>query len=168
MTAKNNHGSFCNDQAAAIALFLGKTNYALGLVSGATNRIAWQIEPDGREPLELARTKSFGYSSFNLRALVDLASIGQNLGIDLWHYVPARGGGIYAALDFMAPYADPKKEWPFEQIHGYDHAPLADLLLRAAPQYPQSHLADALQFFQPAELVSNRCRLLFKTAEIQK
>ena len=167
LNAKNNHGSFCADQAAAIALFVGKLDYARELVSAATNRIDWQIEPDGREPLELARTKSFGYSSFNLRALVDLASIGQNLGIDLWHYQSPKGGSIYQVLNFMAPYADPEKKWPFEQIHGYNHAPLADILLRAAPQYPQSHLAEDLHFFQPDELVSNRCRLLFKTAEIK-
>jgi hypothetical protein len=167
LNAKNNHGSFCTDQAAAIALYIGKTDYARKVISEATNRIGWQIEPDGREPLELVRTRSFGYSSFNLAALVDMASIGQNLGIDLWHYLPAKGGGIYGVLNFMAPYADPKKVWPFQQIHGYNHAPLADLLLRAAPQYPQSNLADELQFFQADELVSNRCRLLFKTAEIK-
>jgi alginate lyase len=167
LNAKNNHGSFCTDQAVTMALFLGKTDYARKIVSDATNRIAWQITPDGREPLELARTKSFGYSSFNLRALVDLASIGQNLGIDLWHFRGTNSAGIYNALAFMAPYADPKKTWPFQQIHGYNHAPLADLLLRAAPQFPQSHLSDDLQFFQPDELVSNRCRLLFKTAEIK-
>jgi Alginate lyase len=167
LNARNNHGSFCTDQAAVIALFVGKTDYARKIVSEATNRIAWQITPDGREPLELVRTKSFGYSSFNLRALVDLASIGQNLGIDLWNFRGTSNAGIYNALAFMAPYADPKKVWPFQQIHGYNHAPLADLLLRAAPQYPQSHLSDDLQFFQADELVSNRCRLLFKTAEIK-
>ena len=77
---------------------------------------------------ELARTKSFGYSSFNLRALIDLASIGQNLGIDLWHYRGPNGGSIYRALAFMAPYADPAKKWPFQQIHGYNHDSLAELV----------------------------------------
>ena len=167
LKAKNNHGTFCNDQAAAIALYLGKTNYARELVLAATNRILGQITMEGKQPLELARTKSFGYSSFNLRALVDLASIGQNLGVDLWHFRATNGGCVYKAMEFMAPYANPKKEWPFQQIHGYTHDALADLLLRTAPQYPSAHLADSLQYFQPGEVISNRCRLLFRTAEIK-
>lgn len=167
LDAKNNHGSWCNDQAASIALFLGETNYAHELFSHATNRIAHQIQPDGHEPLELARTKSFGYSSFNLRALIDMASIAQNQGIDLWHFRGTNGGSIYRALAFMAPYANATNKWPFQQIHGYHHDALADTLLRAAPHYrPETHLADALQFYQPDEIVSNRCRLLFKTAPI--
>lgn len=166
--AKNNHGSFYDCQAVAIALFLGKTDFARHLILEArTNRIARQVEPDGREPLELARTKSFGYSSFNLRALIDLASMGQNLGIDLWHYHATNGGSIYRVLQFMAPYADPKLEWPFQQIHGYNHDALADLLLRAVPEYPTGDFADALKFYPTNELSANRCRLLFRTAEIK-
>ncbi|HTX22698.1 MAG TPA: alginate lyase family protein [Candidatus Aquilonibacter sp.] len=165
--AKNNHGSFYDDQAAAIALFLGKTNFARTIILEAeTNRIARQIEPDGRQPLELARTKSFGYSSFNLHALIDLAGIGQNLGIDLWHYQAPGGGSIYRALAFMAPFADPKLKWPYRQIQGYNHDSLADLLLRAVPEYPDAKLADALKFYSTSELATNRVRLLFRTAEI--
>ena len=168
LDAKNNHGSFCNDQAAAIALFLGKTDEARELILDAkTNRIVHQILSDGRQPLELVRTKSFGYSSFNLRALIDMASIAQNLQIDLWHYRATNGGSIFRATQMMAQYADPKQVWTNQQIHGYNHGGLADLILRAAPQYPQTHLADELQFYQPAELISNRCRLLFVTAPIQ-
>jgi hypothetical protein len=167
MDAKNNHGSFCDDQAAAIALYLGKTNYARQLLLQQTNRIAHQIEADGHEPFELARTKSFGYSSFNLRALMDMASLAQNQGIDLWHFRGTNGGSIYRAIWFMAQYADPTNKWPFQQIHGYNRDGLADLILRAAPHYrAETHLADELRFYQPTELVSNRCRLLFKTAAI--
>jgi len=166
LNAKNNHGSFCTDQAAAIALFLGKTDYARELVSTATNRIAWQIEPDGRQPLELARTKSFGYSSFNLHALVDLAGIAQNLGIDLWHYRATNGAGILAGLNYMAPYANPKMKWPHQQIQGYNHDPLADLLLRAIPEYPDAGLDAALKFYPAEQLATNRVRLLFRTAPV--
>lgn len=167
LAAKNNHGSFCNDQAAAIALYLGKTDFAHDLLLQATNRITRQIEPSGHEPLELARTKSFGYSSFNLRALIDMASLAQNQGIDLWHFRGTNGGSIYRAVWFMSSYANTTNKWPFQQIHGYNHDGLADLILRAAPHYhPETHLADTLQFYQPTDLISNRCRLLFRTAEI--
>ena len=32
----------------------------------------------------------------------------------------------------MAQYADPKRKWPFQQIHNANRDDLADLLLRAA------------------------------------
>src|SRR5579862_9442634 len=104
--ATNNHGTFYDTQAAAIAVFVGKTELAREIITEAREkRIAKQIEPDGKMPRELQRTKSFGYSVFNLTALIDLSSIAQNLGIDLWHFQTTDGRSIRKALDFMAPYA---------------------------------------------------------------
>jgi hypothetical protein len=166
--AKNNHGSFYDTQAAAIAMFVGKNDFARKIILDArTVRIGRQIEPDGREPLELARTLSFGYSLFNLRALSDLASLGQNLGIDLWHYQATNGASIFMGLNFMSPYVDADKKWPFQQIHPANRADLAVLLLRDAPQYPGSNLAAGLKNFPGDELAANRERLLFRTAKIE-
>jgi len=167
LKAKNNHGTYCVDQAASIAMYLGKLDYARNLILQATNRIDNQIDKDGRQPLELTRTKSFSYSSFNLRALIDLASLGQNAGIDLWHYKSPKGVGIYDAVAYMAPYADAKKQWPNEQIHGYDHTPLTDVLLRAGAVYPETNILSAVQYFSYKEIVPIRCRLLFKIANVK-
>ena len=165
--ARNNHGTFYDAQVAAIALFLGKTEVARGLLLRAReNRIAGQIEPDGRQPRELARTLSFDYSLFNLRALVDLASIGQNAGVDFWHYQTADGRSILKALEFMAPYADPAKAWPYQQIRRPNLSELGVLLLRAAAEYPRSDLAAALKFYRADELAANPARLCFKTVPV--
>lgn len=164
--AKNNHGTFCDAQAAAIALFIGETNYARDLISEArTNRVSRQIEPDGKQPFELARTLSFGYSSFNLQGLCDLASLGQNIGVDLWHYQSPRGGSIYQAMLMMAKYADPKAKWPYQQIHDASRDGLASLILRATPQFPETGLAGSLQYFKASQLATDRSRLMFRTAE---
>ncbi len=165
--ASNNHGTFYDTQVAALALFLGKTNEAREiLLKDRGNRIAGQIEPDGRQPRELARTLSFDYSLFNLRALVDLASIGRNAGVDLWHYQTADGRSLLKALEFMAPYADPAKAWPYQQIHRPNRDALGELLLRAAAMYPESGLTDALKFYSPNVLAANLVRLLYETAPI--
>ncbi|MBU6409489.1 MAG: alginate lyase family protein [Verrucomicrobia bacterium] len=165
--AKNNHGTFYDSQAAAIAMFLGKTDVARQIVLAAeSNRIPRQILPDGRQPLELRRTLSFGYSVFNLQAWCDLAAIGQNLGIDVWHYRAPDGASILRAIEFVAPYADPQKHWPFEQIHEMKRGGLANVLLRATSHYSrQSHLADALRSFDARRLAANPIRLMFPTAD---
>ncbi|HTS17642.1 MAG TPA: alginate lyase family protein [Verrucomicrobiae bacterium] len=163
--AKNNHGSFYDTQAAAIGLFIGKTDFARKVIEDARSvRIARQIEPDGRQPLELVRTKSFHYSLFNLRALIDLASIGRNVGVDLWHYTTPDGRSIPQALGFMAVYANPDKKWPYKQIQEPRRADLGELLLRAAPECQDASLSSALKFFPADEFTASRTRLLFKTA----
>jgi Alginate lyase len=167
--ARNNHGTFYDTQVAAIALFLGKTDVARELLlKDRENRIAAQIEPDGRQPRELARTLSFNYSLFNLRALVDLASIGRNAGVDLWQYQTVDGRSILKALEFMAPYANPAKAWPYQQIHLPNRGELGDLLLRAAAMYPKSDLAAALKYFPANRLAANPARLLYPTAPIRE
>ena len=150
LDAKNNHGTWCDAQAASIALFLGKTEMAHDLVSQAREkRIAKQIEPDGRQPLELTRTTSFGYSMFNLRALMDVADIAHGLDVDLWHYQTKDGRSILKATEFLANYADPESKWPYQQIHPANRGDLEEILRRAAVEFPESKpVKAALKFFK--------------------
>ena len=113
--AKNNHGSFYDVQIVHLALFLGEIELARRTLDDAKRvRIATQIQPDGTQPLELARADSFGYSRFNLQALFALATLGERLGIDLWHFETPEGASIRKAFDFLFGYAEnPKKEWPY-------------------------------------------------------
>ena len=161
--ATNNHGTWYDTQAVALALYVGKTNLAKQILENARQkRIAGSIEPDGREPRELQRTSSFGYSMFNLRALEDLASLCQNLGIDLWHYQTADGRSIRKVLEFMSPYADSSRKWPYQEIRGANRQSVAGALMRAAPHYPDNKFSQDLKFFDSDELATSRDRLLFR------
>jgi hypothetical protein len=137
--ARNNHGTVYDVQVMRLALMLGKTDLAKSIAEGAKQkRIAVQIKPDGRQPLELTRTASLGYSRGNLEALFLLAAVSQHVGVDLWHCETADGGGLRKALDFLLPYVDPPpRKWPYEQITKFDPADFAPLLRQAALAYDE-------------------------------
>jgi hypothetical protein len=115
--AKNNHGTFYDVQIASFALFVGNRELArTTLETAKQKRIATQVEKDGRQPLELERTKSWDYSVMNLDGLVSLAKLAEHEGIDLWNFQAAGRGDIRQAILFLAPFARDSKKWPYKQI----------------------------------------------------
>ena len=142
--AKNNHGSWYDAQTAHYALFTGDTNLARQIIlSAQTNRIARQIIIDGTQPLELARADSFSYSRFNLQALGKVATLGEHVGVDLWHYQTVNGASWKKALDFLLPYAEqPDKPWPYEV--GKKESRSLDVLLRRSAAVYQDKRLEAL------------------------
>ena len=136
--AVNNHGSWYDVQMAAYALFVGREELAKKVMAEfSSKRIAKQIEPDGRQPHELARTRAWDYSIFNLEALFNAASIADKLGIDLWTYETQDRRGIRKALDWLVPFAVGEKKWTYKQISAFQPAKLAPLLRRAALRYSE-------------------------------
>lgn len=112
--APNNHGSWYAAQVAGIAWYLHQPQVIQQMVVLAQDKIAGQIRADGTQPLELARTRSFHYSYFNLQALTSLAQLSQRSGTgDLWHY-HQQGGSLLSALDYMAPFSDSSITWPWK------------------------------------------------------
>ena len=134
--AKNNHGTFYDVQVVSLALFTGRTDLARQVVASAPHRrIDTQIQPDGSQPLELARTKSFSYSVFNLSALFELARLGDNVSVDLWSYRSGDGRSLKAALDFLLPYVVEGRKWPYQQIEPIKPQELVPLLLEASIRF---------------------------------
>ena len=113
----NNHGTFLDAQRASIALYAGDTETAEQILERSWHvRIDHGIEPDGRQLYELDRTRSYGYSLFNLRAYYNLAALGRTVGLDLWNQVADDGSSLLGATEYLAPYGDPANRWPYQDI----------------------------------------------------
>ncbi len=114
--AVNNHGSWYDVQTAAFAWYVGKDDLVKEILEGSKARIDSQIEKDGSQPHELRRTIPFTYSCMNLRPLILLAKYADRYKIDLWDDAGAEGGSIRAAYEFLRPYAEEQKPWPYKDL----------------------------------------------------
>lgn len=79
--ASNNHGIAYDVLLANIAAFIGRKD----IIDGITDDFRWmrlesQIMPDGSQPMELARTRSYHYVIYNLVHIVDFCILQDNLG----------------------------------------------------------------------------------------
>ncbi len=166
---KNNHGTFYDIQTSRLAFFVGREEVAEKILSRVPEkRIAVQIEPDGRQPLELTRTSAFGYSSGNLRGLFRLAMLAEHVGLDLWHFRTTDGRSIRTALEFLLPFALQEKEWPYQMIQGWrNHLDKIYFMLRIAAQKyhypPYERMIDRLP---RVDTKSHRITLLYPEKEI--
>ncbi len=133
--AKNNHGTFYDAQTVAIALFCGENMIANDILNNDLKRLSWQIEPDGKQPLELERTLSINYSMFNLQAWTRLAYAAETQGVDLWHYQTSDGRSIQKAIDYMIPYITENKKWEYKQINAYKPQDFYKLLMIASDKF---------------------------------
>jgi Alginate lyase len=162
---KNNHGSWYDEQLAAVALFVGDTALARATADHAgPMRVARQIRRDGAQPEELARTRSFTYTVFNADALSRLAEIGAHVGGRLWTYRAPNGASLRAALAYAAPYADSTRHWPGQQITRAGPDELLLPLRRAAAASGTHEFDAALTALPAASRAADRSRLLFPDA----
>ena len=159
--AVNNHGSWFAAQTAAYALFIGDTLAAREIIAAIPARIAAQIEPDGQQPIELKRTMSMHYSSFNVEALSRLAEMGRHVGIDLWHHEAPSGGSLKRAIDHIVPHIGSTPTWPGEQIREVEIETLLIHLRRAATVYGDPQYAAALARLPRDVVREDRSALLY-------
>ncbi len=128
----NNHGSWFLVQAISISRYLKNDALARSLALEDKARINNQIKPDGRQPLELVRADSLGYSIFNLEAQLGVAKLSLPLGVDLFHYTSPNGGSIPKALAFLKAYNDDPSKWSTSQLKKLKPGFLDDALSEAA------------------------------------
>lgn len=113
---ENNHGNWYVTQVSGVAWYLGDKAVIGDMAKLMKSKLDVQLKPDGTQPAELARTRSFHYSYFNLQAISMMAVLAQKNGIDLWHYRTSQGGSVLKSLDFMARFTDPALPWPYKSL----------------------------------------------------
>lgn len=107
---------------------------------------------DGSFPLELKRTKPYGYSLFILDATATSAELLQLARVDAWDYTNDDHRGMGQALDYLVPYIADKDRWPRDpDIMYHEHWPMRHpLLLFGAIQLNRPELLE-LYLKLPAE-----------------
>lgn len=142
MNAKNNHGTCWLMQVAAFAK-LTEHSPLLKFCSERYKKVLLphQMEKDGSFPLELARTKPYGYSLFNLDAMTTLCQILSTQKDNLWTFTLADGRHIGKGIAFLYPYIVNKKSWPYKKdVMYWDEWPVAHpALIFGAKAYQQQY-----------------------------
>lgn len=115
MNAKNNHGTCWVMQVASFAKLTGNHD----LLSFCSERyktvlLPNQMASDGSFPLELARTKPYGYSLFNLDAMATICQILSDKKDNLWTFTLSDGRSIEKGIKFLYPFIADKNRWPYK------------------------------------------------------
>jgi hypothetical protein len=125
MNAKNNHGTWWHAQIASYARLTGdektlqlcRARYIEILLPG-------QMASNGSYPEELARTKPYSYTLFNLDATASLTWILSDKTLDVWNYQLRDGRGLWKGLNYMLPFLKDKTKWQGgKDVNHFDEQP---------------------------------------------
>ena len=124
--AKNNHGTCWLMQVSEFAAFT--TNRELSEFSRRRFKavlVPEQIAANGSFPLELNRTKPYGYCLFNLDVMATVCQILSTRDDDLFSYALPDGRGFAMAMAFMFRFIADKKPWPYpHDVEYFDDWPV--------------------------------------------
>jgi beta-galactosidase len=126
MNAKNNHSVAFMVQLASFAGLTGDTQ-KIELCRKHYKEIflPQQMALDGSFPRELARTKPYGYSIFQLDNMALLCQLLWTPDDDLWTFTLKDGRGIQKGLEFLFPYLQDKSKWPYPpDVEHFDKWPV--------------------------------------------
>lgn len=137
----NNQETWYDVQVVALALYTGQAEVARTRLTGARTEIGRQFEPDGRQPREIARTRAWDYSIFNLTAFLHLATLGERVGEDLWSHRTADGRS-FRQVEYLIPFATGGKRFPHEQITEFRPSALHPVLRRGAVGWNEPRYRD--------------------------
>jgi alpha-galactosidase len=109
--AKNNHAVCYWLQVAAFAQLTGDRAVLDECRRRYKEQLLPQIAADGSFPRELARTKPYGYSLFNLDQMTIVCRVLSTAEDDLWTYALPDGRTLRKGPEFMYPFVNDKSTW---------------------------------------------------------
>jgi len=112
MENKNNHSIACFVQLASFARFTGDAP-VLEMSRQQFKQVLFpnQMTNDGSFPLELKRTKPYGYSLFQADNLAILCVLLSTKNEDLWRFSLPDGRTPFRSAEFIYPYLADKNKW---------------------------------------------------------
>ena len=141
MVHPNNHSTCWNMQVGLYSVFTKNDSILTLCRENFKNTILPnQMAENGSFPKELMRTKPYGYSLFNLDAMVMNCLVLSDESNNLWEYSTKNGKTAKLGLEYMKPYIEDKTRWDFEaDVMYWENWPVA---------HP-SYLFGAIQFNRP-------------------
>jgi hypothetical protein len=114
MNAKNNHGTCWVTTTSAMATLVGDEK----IIKFCSDRfktvlLPSQMADDGSFPLEIKRTKPYGYSLFNIDAFCNVAEILSTQQDNLWVFTTPDGKSLKKGMEYIYPFIADKTKWPF-------------------------------------------------------
>ncbi len=125
MNWTNNHATWWHAQAAAYADLLDDRETLQQCEKWYKEKLLKeQMAENGSFPEELARTKPFAYSLFNMDGVVTLVRILAGSYGNLWKFKLEDGRGMEKGSEFIVPFLENKETWPYQKdVSGWDHQP---------------------------------------------
>ena len=148
-SGENNHGTWYDLQTATFAQFSGKTDEAKKRLNITKNRrIPNHFDAEGKQMHELARTRSWHYSNFNLEAYSQLAKLGEKNHVDIWNH-NVDNPSLRNGYRYIAHYVNSKTPWPWKDLDKMDDKKALLGLSRAAKEWPDDTLlSDKARYLQ--------------------
>ncbi|AYL97640.1 alginate lyase family protein [Mucilaginibacter celer] len=138
---KNNHATCWAMQVASFAKLCNNEVVLDSLrLRYKTVLLPRQMGTDGSFPLELERTKPYGYSIFNLDAMTMLCQILSTPKDNLWEFETADGKSIKKGIAYLYPFVADKSKWTIKpDVMYWDNWPVAQpFLLFGADAYHEN------------------------------
>jgi len=128
---KNNHSTCWAMQVASFAKLCNNRAVLDSIsVMYKTILLPGQMAVDGSFPLELARTKPYGYSIFDLDAMTTLCQILSTPKDNLWTFETPDGKSIKKGITYLYPFIADKNKWQLKpDVMYWDSWPIAQPFL---------------------------------------
>lgn len=137
---RNNIGTYYYYHILSLLKYMDEPEIAEAVIKESViPLIKEQISKDGAQHYELERTKSFNYSLDNMKAILGIADLSTELGVDLWGYEENGQCFIKSMIDFYVPYVKGEKQWEWEQIIPFYFSDLNVVFAKAAEHYGDTY-----------------------------